>query len=664
MSRMPSLPVVSVVWWSAFGLVCSLVSAQVLDTTRVDPTLGRLLLPAELALQSSRDIGPEVMRRRAVDVDIELLKTLDSVENNQVIFDLFPGSTFTGRVEAKAFPGQRIGFFDTFSLRGSIPGISGSSFQIVFHRGVIAADIRVPGRGEYQIRPTTPGKHEVWEIDNSRYPPCANGGPHDLNPPPVEKALKQSTSSFVEDGSLIDVMIVYTTDARIVTGGTINTEAEAFLALSNANAAFVNSLIDTQLRLVYLDEIAYVESGDAVTDISRLTINGDDFLDSVHTIRDSVGADNVSLFVSSFNACGIAWLMQNVSSSFQTFSFNVSAIGCAAGNLTYAHEIGHNLGCHHNRESAGSEQGAFPYSFGFWHPNNFFRTVLASPNSSPRIMHYSNPLVEIIGPTGIPEGEVNSADNAKTINTTAFTMANFRLTLCSDPLLLQDCNTNCIDDAADITAGTSFDCNANGIPDECDLQSEPLFADGSGELSPIGLGFPVSYTIVNPPESNEDVTLQFAAVADLDTVFLTLHVYLNDVFLGRIFRLTGSRCPPSPDLDQIVVAQADFNAMVNGGDAVIRIETPDSVEFDICGGSSWVSVELDYIIPSPDANNNSILDTCELANGDSNLDGTINVTDLLALLAAWGICPDCVEDTNNDGLVNVTDLLTLLANWG
>ena len=48
---------------------------------------------------------------------------------------------------------------------------------------------------------------------------------------------------------------------------------------------------------------------------------------------------------------------------------------------------------------------------------------------------------------------------------------------------------------------------------------------------------------------------------------------------------------------------------------------------------------------------------------DGNL--MINVTDLLALLAAWGPCASpCPPDTNFDGTVNVTDLLALLAAWG
>jgi hypothetical protein len=50
-------------------------------------------------------------------------------------------------------------------------------------------------------------------------------------------------------------------------------------------------------------------------------------------------------------------------------------------------------------------------------------------------------------------------------------------------------------------------------------------------------------------------------------------------------------------------------------------------------------------------------------------DGFVNVSDLLTLLAAWGVCPagDCPADIappdDGDGDVNVSDLLLLLANW-
>ena len=51
----------------------------------------------------------------------------------------------------------------------------------------------------------------------------------------------------------------------------------------------------------------------------------------------------------------------------------------------------------------------------------------------------------------------------------------------------------------------------------------------------------------------------------------------------------------------------------------------------------------------------------------ADIDGSVNVPDLLALLAAWGACVDCADcpaDIDGDCVVAVPDLLTLLANWG
>ena len=48
----------------------------------------------------------------------------------------------------------------------------------------------------------------------------------------------------------------------------------------------------------------------------------------------------------------------------------------------------------------------------------------------------------------------------------------------------------------------------------------------------------------------------------------------------------------------------------------------------------------------------------------------VNVTDLLQLLADWGLCdpvgpcPSDIAPSGGGGTVNVTDLLTLLGDWG
>lgn len=68
-------------------------------------------------------------------------------------------------------------------------------------------------------------------------------------------------------------------------------------------------------------------------------------------------------------------------------------------------------------------------------------------------------------------------------------------------------------------------------------------------------------------------------------------------------------------------------------------------------------------------------------NADINFDGKVNVTDLLAVINAWGSCPvvsiadnvrddsalriknPCPADINSDGFVNKTDLDLVIANW-
>ncbi len=55
--------------------------------------------------------------------------------------------------------------------------------------------------------------------------------------------------------------------------------------------------------------------------------------------------------------------------------------------------------------------------------------------------------------------------------------------------------------------------------------------------------------------------------------------------------------------------------------------------------------------------------------GDIDQDGNVGYGDFVALMNAWGPCPDpcppaCPADLDGDCRVGVTDFLILLANWG
>ncbi len=50
--------------------------------------------------------------------------------------------------------------------------------------------------------------------------------------------------------------------------------------------------------------------------------------------------------------------------------------------------------------------------------------------------------------------------------------------------------------------------------------------------------------------------------------------------------------------------------------------------------------------------------------GDVTGDGTVDVSDLLEIISAWGPCTGCNEDIDGSGAVDVSDLLLIIDNWG
>jgi hypothetical protein len=117
--------------------------------------------------------------------------------------------------------------------------------------------------------------------------------------------------------------------------------------------------------------------------------------------------------------------MNNVNTAFAPKGFSISVRSCAIGNLSFTHELGHSFGLAHNPESSRNGS-AFPYALGHY-VNGSFSTVMSystsCPQGCPRVPYFSNPYVFYNNqPTGIPD----ERDNARALNNTAETVANFR----------------------------------------------------------------------------------------------------------------------------------------------------------------------------------------------------------------------------------------------
>lgn len=304
-----------------------------------------------------------------------------------------------------------------------------SSVTAVAENGILMANINLLS-GQYMVEYVSPGVHAVYQIDQTAFPP-------ELHPVAVDTPENATTDNAAsdsaaprDDGSQIDVLVAYTPSARAAVGGTAAMQALITLAVAETNQAYQNSQVTQRLRLVHAYETTYTEAGFS-SDLTRVRGMADGYMDEVHALRDTYAADEVVLIINTASACGLAYLMNTVSSTFATSAFAVVHYDCATGYYSFAHELGHNMGSEHDRANAFSPEGAYTYSYGYQSPTNLFRTVMAyncAASDCPRVQYFSNPEVTYSGqPTGIISTAGNAADNRLSLNNTAYTVANFRV---------------------------------------------------------------------------------------------------------------------------------------------------------------------------------------------------------------------------------------------
>jgi hypothetical protein len=179
----------------------------------------------------------------------------------------------------------------SFNWLGHIEGIPSSQVTLVVEDGVMVGNIRVAD-SFFQIRYLGAGLHVVQQINESGFPP-------DGEPIPVYLPGPQTVPDFditaPDDGSTVDVMVVYTPVARATAGGTTAMSALINLAVLETNTAYLRSGVIPRLRLVHQHEVNYTESTSFSEDLDRLTNPSDGFIDTVHALRNTYGADMVSL---------------------------------------------------------------------------------------------------------------------------------------------------------------------------------------------------------------------------------------------------------------------------------------------------------------------------------------------------------------------------------
>jgi CxxC motif-containing protein (DUF1111 family) len=118
----------------------------------------------------------------------------------------------------------------------------------------------------------------------------------------------------------------------------------------------------------------------------------------------------------------------------------------------------------------------------------------------------------------------------------------------------------------------------------------------------------------------------------------------------------------TPD-DPCAVHDIDQDGGVDADDFSYFLQEYEGVRRD-CNCNTVLDLQDIFGGTSLDADSNGIPDECgSPCPADSDCSGVVDVTDLLAILAAWGQ-PNSFLDLNGSGFVEVGDLLALLAAWG
>ena len=287
-----------------------------------------------------------------------------------------------------------------------------NSATLVERDGTVTGTIRYQGK-LYRIRPTDKGAHSVELINEARMQDHADDYiDHQSNP------VEFSTQPLaLVANPVIDVLVVYTASAATQSG---NIASLIDLAETETNNGYASSGVNLTVNVVHTAQVSYSENSNSERDLTRLAATNDGYMDNVHSLRDTYGADMVVLVSDVNGYCGQAdAIYANSSSAFAIVDYD-----CATGYYSFGHELGHLQGARHNPENDPSSS-PFSYGHGYQDPQQSWRTVMAYNCSSncTRQLFWSNPNKTY---SGRATGTSSLSDNTRVLNATGATMAGFK----------------------------------------------------------------------------------------------------------------------------------------------------------------------------------------------------------------------------------------------
>jgi hypothetical protein len=298
----------------------------------------------------------------------------------------------------------------------------------VVRDGMVTGSVHDNGR-VYTLNPVGEGLHALVTIDQGAIPDHPEDWEEFQAAARAElereagddwsrsRTAGRSASNDAATGPVITLLVAYDEATAAVS----DIEALIQLAIDETNLTYRLSGVNHRVALAHAYQTETPTSRDMRTDLPRMRDNGDGYFDEMHALRAEYDADLVMLIGEYNDYCGLAYLWANVPRN----GFGIVARDCVIGRYVVAHEIGHNLGAHHNAEDAEGTPWR-PYGFGTQNRSLGWRTVMAYnstqclSNYCSRLPFFSTPLISY---NGTPLGDPATRDNVRVMNETSLVVA-------------------------------------------------------------------------------------------------------------------------------------------------------------------------------------------------------------------------------------------------
>ncbi|CAM9859654.1 unnamed protein product, partial [Ectocarpus fasciculatus] len=228
--------------------------------------------------------------------------------------------------------------------------------------------------------------------------PSHNRGGHELDKKGDAAVTPSRSGRGLQSSTQVAVMVLYNPEAMNSLGGLESQQMETTIAEAfvQTNQAMQNSDIPLEIVLVHVAQLPYSQEGAAIAAIDVLT--GLANSEEVESLRDAHSADLVQLISDFTGSCGAGFVFNG----FPNSGFSVARATCIE-NFTHTHEIGHNLGCRHDRGNDAESQTEYAHGLRYCTGINSYRTIMGLDTDCnvPRVNYFSNPDVYYLGlPTG------------------------------------------------------------------------------------------------------------------------------------------------------------------------------------------------------------------------------------------------------------------------